>query len=164
MTLDVTDYPSVAERAAAIGTHIPDGIAILPDNFASAALPADFVYAATSASVRTLLRSNNMSCDLVIPPGQKQTYVSYKNADWIGPVLHLSAALLSDNGNGLSVVLNALAGYLGDICKARPEPTDVRLSFVVEKTTDRTYKRLDYEGTIEGIAELPPAIRAVVDD
>jgi hypothetical protein len=120
MALDVTDYPSVTERAAAIGVQIPDAVAILPDNFVSAKLSADFVYSATSASVRTLLRSNNMPCDLMISPGQKQTYVSYKNADWIGPVLHLSAALLSDNGNGLSVVLNALADYLGDICKAHP--------------------------------------------
>ena len=54
MTLVVSDYPSVVERAAAMGCDVPIGLAILPENFDRAEEPSDFEPAHSRADPRPL--------------------------------------------------------------------------------------------------------------
>ena len=165
MTLVVSDYPSVVERAAAMGCDVPIGLAILPENFDRAEEPSDLIYAATSATVRTLLRINQISLVLVRPNSvDRLKQVSLKSADWLGPTLFISAAMMSDNGNAVSVALGMISNYLTDFFRGRGTKPEVRLSFVVEHTPNRHYKHLRYEGPVEGIPSLADAIRAVSNE
>src|ERR1700733_5319396 len=49
MTILVTEYLHVADRAAELGVHLSDDVEIMPDNFASAASREDFVVRAEGA-------------------------------------------------------------------------------------------------------------------
>ena len=58
----IEDTYSVAERAADLGCTVPEGFAILPANFATAANPEEFLYNSAAATVRTLFRTNKIPC------------------------------------------------------------------------------------------------------
>ena len=98
MTYVVEDAPLVAERAAALGCAVPEGLALLPLNFATAQTPAEFLYDSAAATVRTLFRTNQIPLQDILPPGTERRHLSYKNADWVGPSLFIGYAMISDNG------------------------------------------------------------------
>ncbi len=54
MPVTETGYLCVADRVAELGLHVPNGFAILPDNFAQAASSTDFRLRAEAAAVRSL--------------------------------------------------------------------------------------------------------------
>jgi hypothetical protein len=160
----VNDYPSVADRMASLGCRMPAGVAILPDNFGTASTPDDFVYAATATTVRTLFRNHNIPCDILISSGERPKYASYKNAEWVGPVFYISWSLLTDSGAPWLAMLEVTKDYLMGYFRGRPAPATVKVSYIVETKPGRTYKKLDYEGSVEGMEKLPAALRAVADD
>jgi hypothetical protein len=160
----VEDAPLVAERAATLGCAIPDGLALLPLNFDTAATAADFLYDSPAATIRTLFRINQIPLQDILPPGTQRRHLSYKNADWVGQTLFIGSALLSDNGNLLSLALGVLSNYLTDFFKGMGKAPAIKMDLVIEKTHDRTYKRLKYEGTPEGLASLPEIIMALANE
>jgi hypothetical protein len=164
METTVNDYLSVADRMAALGCQMPNGLAILPDNFGTANSPDDFVYAATATTVRTLLRNHSIPCERLTPSGERPKYASYKNAEWVGPVFYISWSLLTDSGAPWLAMLEVMKDYLTGYFRGRPAPTTVKLRYIVETEPGHTYKELDYEGSIEGMDKLPAVLRAVSDD
>lgn len=164
METAVNDYLSVADRMETLGCQMPGGLVILPDNFGTASMPDDFVYAATATTVRTLFRNHGIPCDGLTPPGQRPKYASYKNAEWVGPVFYISWSLLTESGAPWLATLEVMKDYLTGYFRGRPAPTIIKLTYIVETTPGRTYKKLDYEGNIEGMDKLPATLRAVADD
>jgi hypothetical protein len=160
----VNDYPSVIDRMASLGCRMPAGLAILPDNFDTARAPDDFVFAATATTVRTLLRNHSIPCEFIAPSGEKPKYVSYKNAEWVGPVFYISWSLLTENGAPWLAMLEVIKDYLAGYFRGRPAQGIVKFSYIVETKPGRTYKKLDYEGSIEGMDKLPATLQAVADD
>jgi hypothetical protein len=160
----VNDYPSVADRVAALGCQMPSGLAILPDNFVTASSPDDFVYADTATTIRTLLRNHSIPCEGVVSSGERPKYSSHKNAEWVGPVSYISWSLLTDSGAQWLAALEVMKDYLTEYFRGRPAPTTIKLRYIVETTPGHTYKMLDYEGNIEGMDKLPAVLRAVADD
>ena len=164
METAISDYLSVGDRMATLGCRMPSGLAILPDNFGTASTPDDFVYAATVATVRTLLRNHSIPCEFIAPSLEKPQYVSNKNAEWVGPVFYISWSLLTDNGSPWLAMLEVMKDYLTQYFRGRPASAIVKFSHIVETKPGRTYKKLDYEGSIEGMAKLPAILRALDDD
>lgn len=164
METTVDDYLSVADRMAALDCQMPSGLAILPDNFGTANTPADFVYAATATTVRTLFRNHSIPCDDLTSSGERPKYASYKNAEWVGPVFYISWSLMTDGGAPWLAILEVMKDYLTGYFRGRPAPTTVKLRYIVETKPGHTYKKLDYEGSIDGMDKLPAALRAVAND
>jgi hypothetical protein len=54
MALQVSEYPSVGQRASELGCNIPTGIAILPSNFESAKAKGELYNASGASTVRAL--------------------------------------------------------------------------------------------------------------
>lgn len=164
MTFVIEDAPLVADRAAALGCAVPEGLALLPLNFETAESAAEFLYDSPAATVRTLFRTNQIPLQDILPQGTPRRHLSYKNADWIGPTLFVGAALLSDNGNLLSLALGVISNYLTDFFRGMGKPPAIKMDFVIEQTPDKTCKRLKFEGTPEGLAALPETIRAMANE
>jgi hypothetical protein len=162
--MSVNNYLSVADRMAALGCQMPSGLAILPDNFDTASSPDDFVYAATTTTVRTLLRNHSIPYEGISPPGERPKYASYKNAEWVGPVFYISWSLLTDSGAPWLAVLEVTKDYLTGYFRGRPAPTTIKLKYIVETEPGHTYRELNYEGSIEGMDKLPAVLRAAADD
>ena len=133
-------------------------------NFGTASTPDDFLYAATATTVRTLCRNHNISCEVLTPSGERARYVSTKNAEWVGPVFYISWSLLTDGGAPWLATLEIMKDYLTGIFRGRPEPAVIKLSYIVETKPGSTCKKLDYEGSIEGMDKLPAILRAIAGD
>ena len=84
-------------------------------------------------------------------------------ADWVGPIIFVAGSLWSQNPLAISVALNVIGNYLTDFFRGA-ETRKAKLEFIVEKTNDRTYKHLTYEGGAEGIAALEKVIRGMANE
>lgn len=163
MTEVAGDYVSVSQRAKELGLAMPDGLAVLPQNFETAATPADFMFAGTTQTVRTLFCINDLPLSILRPDGSSR-YISYKSDEWMSPILFVAGALMSENPAAVSLALSVVANYLTDYFKGLGRLPNVKLTVVVEHSRGRTCKRLDYEGDVEGIRELADTIKRLADE
>lgn len=155
---------SVAERAAALGCSVPEGFAILPANFATAANSEEFLYESAGATVRTLFRTNQIPLQDILPLGVPRRQLIYKSAEWAGPTLFVGYAVLSDNGTLLNIALGVVANYLTEFFRGTGKVPTIKLDFIVEKTPGREYKHLKFEGPPDAIPALKDAMQAIRDE
>ena len=62
------------------------------------------------------------------------------------------------------MALGVLQSYIGDFLKARLPSRKVTLSFVIETSKSRSYKKLTYEGPTSGIADLAEVVREIQNE
>lgn len=164
MSLEIHDYPSVSERAKALGLIPPTGLAILPENLTGAATASEFQFADGTATVRALFRGDGIDHQLLTVTGERPEHLVLKNASWYGPTLFIAAALVTENPQLVSMALSVIANYLTDFFKGTGRAATAKLQVVVEKGPNGTCKRLSYEGDISGIPELRDAVQAMLDE
>ena len=75
----------------------------------------------------------------------------------------ISALFLSQNPNAISVAIGVISNYLTDWFKGTVGDKRVRLDIVVEIEGSK-YKRVHYDGNVEGLRELPKILREVRPD
>ncbi|WDI43372.1 hypothetical protein [Bremerella sp. P1] len=92
---------------------------------------------------------------------------------WIAPTLFFSAAATSENQHIVSVSLGVIANWLTEIVTptssdVTPQNENVRISIILEsrktKTTEEGNRRIDYEGSIEGLNQLAQQIQSLLDN
>ncbi len=164
MSMELRDYPSVSDRAKALGLSAPTGLAILPENLTDATTATELRFADGTATVRTLFRNDGIDHELLIATGERPQHLVLKDADWYGPTLFIAAALATENPQLVSIALSLIANYLTDFFKGRGGRSTAKLQVVVEKGPDGTCKMLSYEGDISGIADLKKAVQAMLDE
>jgi hypothetical protein len=71
---------------------------------------------------------------------------------------------MTENQAAVSVALNVLSGYILDFLKGMPGTKTVKLDIVVEKSGNRSCKKISYEGDVIGLNTLPDIIRQVSDE
>ena len=161
MTVTITDYVRVSDRIAALGCNPISGLAILPENFEAAATRADLKVRAEAATVRTLLRNEGLPIQELLPDGERYPSIHNKSFDWAA-IVFVSGAMLSNDAVAVNLALSVIANYATEFFRGRPGKS-VRLSIVVERTSDRVCKNITYEGDAAGLASLPKIIREVGD-
>lgn len=162
MTTFVSDYPSVADRISALGCDFPEsGVALLPLNFESATSVAEFRQPSEASTVKTLLRTAGLPYAEIVPRDKRPPYVHNNAFEWVAPTIFISAGVLSQNPDVVSVALGVLANYVTDFFKGRGKDAAIKLDVVVESTKAKTCKRISYEGTAEGLRELAEVIRRI---
>lgn len=162
MTIVVSDYIDVKQRASDLGCNLPTEVSLLPKNFETAATRNELVHEDTAPTVRALLRKAGVSETKLEKEGEKYPYSLQESFDWVAPILFISASWLSQNSDLISVSLGVISNYLTDFFKGISGPTNVKLSVVVETTPNRRYKKLVYEGPPDQVKELESAIRGVL--
>lgn len=138
---------------------MPSYIAILPTNFETAVSRADFSQPSEAATVRTLFRTNKIQLSEFMPSGERIPYIQNNSIEWIVPALFVSASLISENANLVSVGLNVLSNYITDFLKGNPSPKTVKLDVIVERSDGKTYKKISYEGDVSGLISLAEIIK-----
>jgi len=166
MSISIDEYVDVAERATALGCLLPATIAIMPENFDTATTRDEFVVRAEGATLQTLFRNFDYPITSFRPAGERSVAIHNKSADWEA-TLFVAASLISNNPDLPSMMLELIKRYLQEFFKSEPTKR-VKISVVSEKTsksaTKKTYKKLTYEGDIEGLTTLKDAINDVVND
>lgn len=161
MTTNISDYLNVGKKMADLGCLYPNGLALLPANFESATSITDFRQVSEAATVKTLFRSAGLPLDEIVEKDQKPPYIQNNAFEWVAPTLFISAALLSENQNYISVALGVISNYATDFFKGMSGKKCIKLDIVVERTKTKTCKRISYEGDAEGLKNLPDVIREV---
>lgn len=82
----------------------------------------------------------------------------------IGPILFISASLLSHDPYAVTIALNVVSDYLMDFLKGIPRVnSNVKFSIVRQKS-EENYERYDYNGPVNGLHEFMNVIRESQND
>ena len=160
----VSDYVSVADRAAALGLKAPTSIALLPRNFDSATKADELLDEATAATVHQLWRQANVAEERFDSPEEPTPSVAEHAADWIAPIIFVSGTYASGNPDAISVALGVVSNYVYELFGRLPGRHRARLDVVVERSPRKTTKRITYEGDAEGVTALLPAVEKMLRD
>lgn len=160
----VSDYIDVANRAEALECNIPSGIALLPRNFQTATNKRELFHESSAPTVRALWRQAKIT-ETPLESNQERflTVSEHGLQVWIGPTILVTAAWLSQNPEVLSVGLGVISEYLADVFRGLPCRPKVSLSVVVEKRKGKC-RRVEYQGSVDGLKELPAIIDKLVSD
>lgn len=159
MSTEVNDYISVSQKLESFGIPVPDGLTLLPANLAGAESIQDLHQHVESDTVRTLLRANGIDYVEIFDEDHQPSYLQQYGSDWFGPTVFVTAGLLSQNPDLLSVTFGLITNYLYDYFKG---VGDVKASLnVVYERADGTCKQITYSGPPAGMSEIAKIVKAL---
>jgi hypothetical protein len=161
MNTEVRDYVSVSEKLKSFGVSVPSGLAILPDNLETATSVGDLRQQVEADTVRTLLRANQIAYFEIFDEDNQPPYVQQYNFEWFGPTLFISANLLAQHPNVLSVILGIISNYLYDLFKGHKE-SKASLDIVFQQI-DGSCKEIHYSGPPDGLSKVAEVVRQLGD-
>lgn len=149
---DGADIPvALLDRARTVGMRF----ALLAQEVTENGIP---VFLQTTNSLAKILRSNGIEVELV-PTTTDARYRDNRGLEWVGPVVFVGAALYSHNPGAVTVAMNLISAYLYDLFRGQKHDLTVQLSVVCERRSDRSLRRMNYRGPIEGLERLPAVVR-----
>ena len=157
----ISDYIDVRKKAQGLGCNIPISIALLPRNFATAVSKEEFIHESTTPTVRGLWRQNGIAETSVEQPEEKFPLASEHAFEWIGPTIFISAMLLSQNQHLVTIALNIISNYLSEWFRGIPRDSRKTKFCIVIETKSGLYKKIEYEGPLDGLRGLPEVIKRV---
>ncbi|HEX4292594.1 MAG TPA: hypothetical protein VHZ29_00520 [Rhizomicrobium sp.] len=160
MTILVSEYLHVADRAAELGVRLSDDVEIMPDNFASAASRDELVLHSETAHVRRLLREKDLGGASL--DGRHAAHEDAPGGDWSVTLFAPCGAVRRDPER-LIFALAAISDHLADVSKASPR-RQVHLSVVVERGSDRSCKRLTCAGDVSSLRPLVDKALAIAGE
>lgn len=162
MAVSENEFISVTARAAELGCQMPTGLAIMPENFETAATRQDLIVRGEASTVRTLFRNQGLPLGDFLPTGERAGFIHNKSHDWAA-FIFISGALASSNPGAVSVALGIISNYLTEAFRGTPAKK-IRLDIAVEREGDKVCKKLTYEGDAAGLAEVANAISRIADE
>ncbi len=159
MSVETSDYIDVKQRALELGCNVPTELAILPRNFDVAKSKDELVHQNPVPTIRVLWRRSGISETRIEKQGDRFPYVKEKGfGGWLGPIIFVGSSLLKQNPDAISPALGVISNYLAGWYRVIAAEQKVKLDIVVEQAEGGGYKRIEYEGDVEGLKELPPLI------
>lgn len=160
MPITVEDYVRVDERVKELGCSVPTGLAVVPIRFESAASRTDLRTASHTETVLKFFKSEGIPVGSFLSEPDALPYVVNKHFQWLGPTLFIPLAVLNENPQLVSLAIGILSNCITDFFKGIPQrQRNVQLDIVVETDGDSSYKKISYEGGVEGLDALPKIIR-----
>jgi hypothetical protein len=163
MLLTVTDYIPVDQRAAELGCSYPTQITILPDNFAEATSRDNLYQSSEAATIQKILINHGVAIGTLLPTSERLPYRVQKDFEWVALLLFIPLAVMNQNPALVSLALNVIANYVTNFFKGIPGTKTAKLD-IVTATRGRKFKKISYEGSIEGLRSLPEILREISDD
>ena len=159
---NVTEVQSVTVKSCDLGVRMPDGIAFLPTNFFTADSARNLRYMANALDVKALFAGSQISSGMVTAGDGEIPYVMNRDANWVGPTLYFSAALVSENPEIVTLAIEIIKKHVIDVLRGNPRSRVARFSAVVENTHRKKTMRIDYEGPAESLAQVDRCIRGLL--
>jgi hypothetical protein len=161
MSTEVRDYVSVSEKLKSFGVSVSSGLAILPGNLSTAKSIDDLRQSVESDTVRTLLRANMIAYVEIFDEDSQPPYLQQYGFEWFGPTLFISAGLLAQDPNVLSVTLGIITNYLYDLFKGAK---DGKASLdVIFQQSDGSCKEIHYCGPPAGLSKVAEIVKDLGD-
>ena len=153
----ISDYINVREKYQVENWDLKEDIAFIPSNLELET--KNYFYANSVKSLKTVFRNNDLNFDVV--DNKEIGYQQLNSFEWIGPTLFFGASMLSDNQHLISISLSVIASYLTDFFRGISGDKKVKLDIVVEKEENKTYKKIQFEGSVDSLKDLADVIKAV---
>jgi hypothetical protein len=157
----VIEDDDAAARFEQLGLEVP-ALAILPRNFASATEPGQFVFEATTSTIRTLGRRVGLT--LAVPGPTAYRGIHEKDHDVVAPVVQFAHAFLIEGGAVLVVeFLKELSRHVASRWgqKAARERHAV---FEIVVTRGKRARRVTYNGPLEGLPSIVDVASRAFDE
>jgi len=159
VSIQVIDSPSVSEKLKGLGLTLPEGLSIIPSNFAEAKSIKDLRQQVESDTVRTILRKHSIELAEIFDNDNQPPYIQQYSFEWFGPTLLISASYIIQNPNTLSIVLGLITNYLYDIFKGSKSGT---ASFnLIYQRSDGSCKEIRYSGPPDGLNKIHEIIKTI---
>lgn len=155
----VEDSINLYEKLQRLKLEFSSNFCILPENIEEAEKQEDFIFTDTSIIVKKIFQNNNIPIEII--RGSNTKYRQRKSIDWHAPTIFIGYALLSENSMVASIGLNVLSNYVSDFFKGTFGEKKVKLEIIVETGRQKTYKRIKYEGNVEGLKDLNQIIKSL---
>ena len=164
MTTNISDYIQVFEKLDELGCSYSGGIAILPVNFEAATPMTPVRQLMGTLTIKKIFSISNVPYSEIRRGNEKPSYIGHRSFEWAIPTLFFSASLLLQNPEAISVSLSVIANYLTDFFKGFGEEKKGKLDIVVEKNKSKIFKKISYEGPIDGIKELADVAKEILNE
>ena len=164
MTINITDYIDVRERLEGLGCDLGSGIVLLPINFENAESADEFQQRTETATIKTLLKSADLPCSVISPTTERPVYVMNNSTEWVSPTLFLTAVFLSEHAEALRIALKLITDYLTSAVPQIGREKEIELEIVVEKDDKKSCSKISYQGSLEGLRDVPEVVRAAKDE
>ena len=159
MTENIEEYINLTHRFKELKCPEPGSYCFLPENIADAKSIKEFIYTDNTQTIRKLFKLNNLPEDRL--ESTAASYRQRRSIDWYSPALFIGFTLWSQNSDLISVGLNVLSDYITDFFKGSFGKKNVKIDIIVETTPKKTYKKISYEGSAEGLKNLPEIINSL---
>lgn len=165
MKTNISDYIHFFEKLDELGCSYSEGIAILPVNFETATPTTPLGHSMGTLAIGRLFKINDVPCSEIRRENEKPSYMGYRSAEWVLPTLFFSALLLSENPAIVSISLGVIANFLTDRIKQIGGQQTGKLDIIIEikKNKSKTYKKISYEGPIDGLSKLADIVEEVLN-
>lgn len=159
MSTEVRDHVSISEKLKHFGISVPNGLAILPSNLATAKSIEELRQHVESDTVRTLLKASNIPYVEIFDEDNQPSYLQQYGFEWFGPTLFISTGLLSQNPNVLSITLGIITNYLYDLFKGS-KSSKASLDVIIQQA-DGSCKEVHYSGPPDGLSDIAKIVKAL---
>ncbi len=147
-----------------MGCNIPSHIALLPRNFEISLSKKELIHESTTPTVRVLWRQNGVTETPLEQPEEKIPFVAEHAFEWVGPTIFISAMLLSQNPHLVTVALNVISNYLTEWFRGIPRDSRKANLRIIVETKSGLYKKIEYEGSPDGLKDLPKVVRELYNE
>lgn len=160
MSTEVRDHVSISEKLKHFGiSSVPNGLAILPSNLGTAKSIEELRQHVESDTVRTLLKASKIPYVEIFDEDNQPSYLQQYGFEWFGPTLFISAGLLSQNPNVLSITLGIITNYLYDLFKGT-KSSKASLDVIIQQA-DGSCKEVHYSGPPDGLSDIAEIVKAL---
>ena len=160
MNYKTESYNQIVESIDKYNIDLEHEFYFVPENLNDSEQSSNFIYSETSSEIKKVFTKENLTIHYLTQ--DKPLLRSRKSADWFGPTLLLGFTALANNPHLIGISLNLVSNYLYDFFKGTLGGKTVKFEVVVECKKKKEYKKVNYEGSVEGIVELEKVIKSLM--
>lgn len=159
MDYKIESYNELAESISKYKIDLSQDVYFLPENLNEAETSSGFIYSETTSDLRKVFNKDNVKIHYFT--ADKPLLRSRKSADWFGPTLLFTISMVANNPHLVGISLNLVSSYLYDFLKGTIGDKTIKFEVVVENKRKKEFKKIKYEGSVDGIIELEKVIKSL---
>ena len=159
MNYKTEPYNQLVDSISKHAIDLDKGVYFIPENVFDTEETSNFIYSETTSDLRKIFKKNNAQIHYLTDDKPLLRY--RKGADWFGPTLLFSLSVIANDPHLIGISLNLVSSYLYDLFKGKAGDKSVKFEVVVECKKKEEFKKINYEGPIEGIAELAKVVKSL---
>lgn len=157
MKHEIKEYTELGNLLDKLKIQTDSLICFLPENLYETENSKEFIYCETTTDLNKTLKKENQKIDYLTD--DKPLLRSRKSADWFGPTILFGFTIISQNPQLVDITMSLLSSYLYDLFKGTGGAKKVKFDVVIGTKNKKSYKKISYEGSVEGIKELNKIIK-----